>query len=235
MTIIGLLIGGILKGQELMLNARVMSTIAQVNSFNAGLIAFQDTYAGRPGDLPSATTRLPNCSPATGCANGDGNGFVGVQAGAWMDIDPALNSENTQFWKHLCASDIISGCNPGALTVAWGQTHPAGRFNGGYFAREGDWAFTVAPNGQSYELPNGLVLVMRAQIDGTWQDGNALAPRYAALIDRKMDDGFAVTGYVRSISVGWIAGCGHPSAGVNGPNGYQDSGSSDRCDMFFRF
>lgn len=64
MTIIGLLIGGILKGQELMQNARQNATIAQVKSYQAAVTLFRDTYASYPGDYPAALTTLVGCNAA---------------------------------------------------------------------------------------------------------------------------------------------------------------------------
>lgn len=61
MTIIGLLIGGILKGQELMQNARVTATVAQVKSYESATFTFIDKYSALPGDLVTASERLPGC------------------------------------------------------------------------------------------------------------------------------------------------------------------------------
>ncbi|HPD83403.1 MAG TPA: prepilin-type N-terminal cleavage/methylation domain-containing protein, partial [Alphaproteobacteria bacterium] len=49
MIIIGLLIGGILKGQELIANAAVTSTVAQVKGFEAAMSTFDDKYNAMPG------------------------------------------------------------------------------------------------------------------------------------------------------------------------------------------
>lgn len=62
MTIIGLLIGGILKGQEMIQNARVTATIAQVKAIEAATTTFRDAYNGMPGDLVRAGTRVPGCT-----------------------------------------------------------------------------------------------------------------------------------------------------------------------------
>src|ERR1700722_13648053 len=76
LTIIGLLIGGILKGQQLITNARVTAQMAQIQGIEAATTTFNDTYQGLPGDLSTALTRVPNCV-TLGCTNGDGNGIVG--------------------------------------------------------------------------------------------------------------------------------------------------------------
>ena len=49
MIIIGLLIAGVLKGQELIGNARVTATVAQIKGIDAATSTFKDTYSDLPG------------------------------------------------------------------------------------------------------------------------------------------------------------------------------------------
>ncbi|HMD55271.1 MAG TPA: prepilin-type N-terminal cleavage/methylation domain-containing protein, partial [Phycisphaerae bacterium] len=77
MIIIGLLIAGVLKGQALIANAQVTSTVAQVKAIEAATTTFKDTYNALPGDLGPAgvpALRLPNCAaaPCSTAGNGDG-------------------------------------------------------------------------------------------------------------------------------------------------------------------
>jgi len=83
MTIIGLLIGGILKGQELMENARVTATVAQIKSYEAAMTSFKDMYQSVPGDMLNAGTRLQGCPTVNACnattTNATtGDGIVGL-------------------------------------------------------------------------------------------------------------------------------------------------------------
>ena len=75
MIIIGLLIGGVLKGQELITNAQITATVAQVKSIDGATTTFKDMYNALPGDMLNPAGRLPNCAaaavaacPATGMA-----------------------------------------------------------------------------------------------------------------------------------------------------------------------
>src|SRR5579871_6137739 len=80
MTIIGLLIGGILKGQTLMQNARVTAEVAQVKGVSAAMTTFKDMYNAVPGDMTGAGTRLTGCPSAAACnpsAATAGDGIVG--------------------------------------------------------------------------------------------------------------------------------------------------------------
>ena len=75
MIIIGLLIGGVLKGQQLIENAKVTATISQIKGFQAALNSFRDTYSAMPGDMRNADDRLAGCEiAANNCDNGNGNG-----------------------------------------------------------------------------------------------------------------------------------------------------------------
>jgi hypothetical protein len=59
MIIIGLLIAGVLKGQQLIGNAKVTAQVAQVKAIDAATSTFKDMYAALPGDMLVPNTRLP--------------------------------------------------------------------------------------------------------------------------------------------------------------------------------
>jgi prepilin-type N-terminal cleavage/methylation domain-containing protein len=69
LVIIGLLLGGVLKGQGLIDSARVKNIIQQSTSLTAAVNAYQDKFHALPGDDVQATTHVPG---ATGNGNGDG-------------------------------------------------------------------------------------------------------------------------------------------------------------------
>ena len=68
LVIIGLLWGGVLKGQELITGARVRNLISQQDGIKAAFFGFQDRYLALPGDYRAADTSI-NCG-ATPCLNG---------------------------------------------------------------------------------------------------------------------------------------------------------------------
>src|SRR3954454_15940953 len=73
LVIIGLLLGGVLKGQELITGARVRNLISQQDGIKAAFFGFQDRYRALPGDYASASTNI-NCGSGVTCSNGNGNG-----------------------------------------------------------------------------------------------------------------------------------------------------------------
>jgi prepilin-type N-terminal cleavage/methylation domain-containing protein len=230
LMIIGLLIGGILKGQELIQNARIISVASQLNGYKAAVITFQDSYGAIPGDITNAQTRLANCTSGNNCSNGDGNGMVGASSHPWSDITNVIGSENTQFWKHLALANLIGGIDSSASAVAWGSSHPTNSLTRGFFAR--------------YSLPTGLapsytilgnVIVSRSDIDGVDHCPSlqcSTSPSVAARVDRKLDDGIATTGSLVAFSHGWANGCG-PEVNIGNSTGYTQSSTASTCDIVF--
>ena len=103
LVIIGLLIGGVLKGQEMITNAKVSKVENDFKGITAAILAYQDRYGVLPGDDPSARTRFPGTWVAAD--NGDGNGII---AGAW---DNTTNNalESRKIWKHLRGAGFLKG------------------------------------------------------------------------------------------------------------------------------
>ena len=240
MTIIGLLIGGILKGQELMENARVTSTIAQIRSYEAAVTTFRDTYSAFPGDMRNAATRLPGCAAAgTTCnasAGGDvlGDSLVGNPGGVNTN-QATTTSETVLFWSHLLMANLISGVTSDAALdstnaiIAFGETHPSSPTGGGFHAKHANGS-NLALSASGIQ-PSGLTIVLQNAVAADLSNTagvQALSPLRAAQIDRKMDDGKAGTGSV--------IGYGAATCSNGGPatDTYDESIDSDDCGLFFR-
>src|SRR5438094_8822899 len=70
LVIIGLLLGGILKGQEMITQAKIKNVINDFNGIAVAVTSYQDRYRALPGDDANATTRWTTQAPGKG--NGDG-------------------------------------------------------------------------------------------------------------------------------------------------------------------
>src|SRR5690348_18355681 len=66
LVIIGLLLGGILKGQEMITQAKIKNVINDFNGVTTAVTSYQDRYRALPGDDPNATTRWTTQAPASG-------------------------------------------------------------------------------------------------------------------------------------------------------------------------
>ncbi len=227
MTIIGLLTGGILKAQAMINNARITTTIAQVDSYKAALTMFRDKYGQLPGDMSLATTKLPNCNAANSCSNGDGNSEIGVPYIIWNSVDSAIDSENVQFWKHLAMSDLITGINISSGAREWGATHPVSKFDGGFHAMYAGPRYTPRHDNQ------GTMVVMKSSIAGTtrYSTRGAISAKHAGKIDRKMDDGKPFSGHMISISSLWSQGCNWDYADTSW---YDETVDQKNCESHFK-
>jgi prepilin-type N-terminal cleavage/methylation domain-containing protein len=107
LLIIGLLLGGVLKGQEMITQAKIKNIANDLNGIAAATYAYQDRYKKLPGDDDGAENRWTN--PAT--KKGDGNGAVGIATAGVIDCAQAANvdKENCRFWQHLRLAGLISG------------------------------------------------------------------------------------------------------------------------------
>src|SRR5436853_5542728 len=82
LVIIGLLLGGILKGQEMITQAKIKNIINDFNGVTVAVTSYQDRYRAIPGDDLNATTRWTTQNPSSG--NGDGKvaGLYNAHPGA---------------------------------------------------------------------------------------------------------------------------------------------------------
>jgi prepilin-type N-terminal cleavage/methylation domain-containing protein len=177
LVIIGLLLGGVLKGQELINAARVRNIASQLDGVKIAYLGFQDRYRAYPGDMPSATstTQIPGapvgCVTAPTCGNGK--------------IDP---NENLLVWSHLSKAGFISGSYTGTVdTGVVFQTptsadSPSNPFGG----------FLVLSNDNDY----GDTTATPAAVTNIKTGGN-IAVAMVAELDRKVDDGLPGQGTFR--------------------------------------
>ncbi len=94
LLIIGLLVGGVLKAQELLESSKLQASIKNIESYRLSAHLFQDRYGALPGDFSEATTYISST-----LKNGNGNGII-------------EGDEASQFWQHLVAAGFISGTGP---------------------------------------------------------------------------------------------------------------------------
>ena len=120
LVIVGLLIGGVLKGREMITNAKIKRIENDFAGVSAAIYAYQDRYGVLPGDDPSASTRFPGTWAASD--NGNGNGNI---SGGWGSTNNA--AESRKIWKHLRGAGLIAG--PVDTTTASYQ-QPSNSFGG---------------------------------------------------------------------------------------------------------
>jgi prepilin-type N-terminal cleavage/methylation domain-containing protein len=176
LVIIGLLLGGILKGQEMINQAKIKNLINDFNGITVAITSYQDRYRALPGDDQNATTRWTVQAPG----KGDGNGVIAGKYNA-NDVSgnggaPADGKESNLFWQHLRIAGFVSG-----LTTATGSGTPPFNAAGGLVGVESGVAGT-----------NGLGFT------STIICFSNLPEKIASAIDGQMDDGVPNSGTVRA-------------------------------------
>ena len=227
-TIIGILIGGVLKGQQLIDQARLAATINQVNNYRSALMIFKTTYNELPGDMRDPDARIVGCSGCVATETRDvkqGDGYI--NGGALGNSSPISNKdyEAVRYWLHLYKADMIAGVTDAALTdepIGIGTTHPATKIGGGFIVETAglpgdDYCGTSSYNviwgrDDGCQPMPGVVLMIHPldDLSNIYSSGNwvVMSPLEAASIDRKMDDGRPLTGQVRGASLNSdIRGC----------------------------
>ena len=111
LVIIGLLLGGVLKGQEMIENSRIKSVVADMRGVSAAYNSYVDRFRALPGDETNAV--MSTTRGWAGTAGGNGNGV--------LLITPAQTftngGEQAAFWRALRASGFAVG-NPALNGVA---------------------------------------------------------------------------------------------------------------------
>ncbi len=110
LVIIGLLIGGILKVQEMITNAKLKRIESDMAGLATAMFSYQDRYWRLPGDDNRASFRFAIYAPADP-VDGDGSGSID---GVWnitptLDVTAAATDETNLFFAHLRASGLIPG------------------------------------------------------------------------------------------------------------------------------
>lgn len=158
LVIIGLLLGGILKGQELITSARVRNLVSQIDGTKAAFFGFQDRYRALPGDFNLAATQVPNATQ-----NGNGDGQI-------------LGTESIALWDHLSHAGFINGTYVFNAVESDATTprNPYGAFMQVIF--DAVYQGTVAtPATARHNLKTGpnIPVDILAEIDRKIDDGNA--------------------------------------------------------------
>lgn len=168
LVIIGLLLGGVLKGQELITSARVRNLISQQDGVKAAYFGFLDRFRALPGDYSQAN---PNIANVAAGANGNNNGRIESIAGGGT-ID-----EHIAAWDHLSKAGFINGSYTYAVipeTNATTPTNPYARFLRLIY----DNAYGTGAPAVRHNL----------------KTGNQIPSDLLAEIDRKIDDGNPIGG-----------------------------------------
>ena len=180
LVIIGLIIAAVLKGQELIISARLKSTISDIDGIRAATNTFHDKYGALPGDYALAQTRIGTPAGITWASVGDGSGVIDGDG-----VGGAVGDESLLFWNELAAANMMTGVSPvGGGTL--GDGIPWAPIGGGFTLRN-----EAAVGKTSHWISVGSAAAT--------PPGVATAEQ-ALMLDEKADDGRPGTGSIRTVT-----------------------------------
>jgi len=169
LVIIGLLLGGVLKGQELINSAKAKAIANEFRNTATMIAAYQDRFRALPGDDKSASSHFSSAN------NGNGNGVID---GTWSSTEASTTgstpAESTYIWQHLRLANLAPGSSSTPSTGDWEPRNA----EGGRIGVQSAVPFTGM---------RGRIFVCQGNVSG----------RIAQQVDTAMDDGKANDGAVQ--------------------------------------
>ena len=199
LVIIGLLLGGVLKGQELITSSKAKALDNDKAGLQAAFVSYSDRYKTMAGDDSLVATRFtPDQCGGAACVPGDGGGTLNAAAGAaWNTWSAALAaaplptnaSEQLKVYQHLRAGGFLKAGEQNlafpALSVYSNPRNAAGTRIG------------VAPGGYV-----GQIQASQAQAFVFFE---SVPSSVAQALDSSVDDGFMNLGTYRAVNNGVAA------------------------------
>lgn len=220
LVIIGLIVGGVLVGRDLITSAAARSQISQIERFHQAVNTFRGKYGWMPGDIPSVTatgmgfdrSSATGCQyPVDGCGNGDG------KVGNFLSGDNNQFGEAHLFWLDLQRDHLTDYSTIAAVPdfntpySQVGDYLPASPLGGGMYVYV--WYGGVLNNYLSDPDVDGDGLnyysVSQVSAFQGYMGLNTSAVikvNTAYNIDKKIDDGLPQSGAVKAMYIAYLTG-----------------------------
>jgi prepilin-type N-terminal cleavage/methylation domain-containing protein len=176
LVIIGLLLGGILKGQEMITQAKIKNVIADMTGISAAMYGYQDRYRALPGDDKNAGARWT----IAGTGNGDG-----IINGTYLST--TAGDESFMFWDNLRRAGFVSGV---------GSDQPFNAVSGKMGVQTGNGP---APGGAVTGVLGTPGTPPTVPIPSLILCSANLPDKIAISVDSQTDDGLGTSGTVRGM------------------------------------
>lgn len=169
LVIVGLILGGIFKGQALVDNARVRSLSTEVAGIRTAWLSFQERYRSIPGDFSSASTQIDSAA-----VPGNGNGRIDD------------SQERAGVWQQLALAGFISGSFDGQQSAVGSATDlecgpntcPKNPFSGYYKISYSAQAADVDNPAHEIYTGNQIPVNILSQLDLQMDDGSPTSGRF---------------------------------------------------------
>jgi hypothetical protein len=177
-----LILGLVLQGQSLIASSRVRWVMTFGEKVQTAVFAFQDRYRVMPGDYANATQSIRGVS-----FNGNGNGRIEVNSDATSA--PLTPFESLLAWNHLSQAGFL------AESYTFDPDRPAVGLAANVWGGYADIAFD-----SNYGDPASAGTVVARH---NLKTGNYIPAVVLLEVDRKLDDGNALTGRFQFSNKAW--------------------------------
>jgi len=203
LVIIGLIVGGILTGRDLIAASQVRATISQIEGYNTAANTFYGKYGFLPGDIPDPTaSSFGFAARGSTRGEGDGNGILEGLGNPYYTASGIgqLGGETAMFWVDLSAAHLI----PESFTTASATaslpltTSPNLLFPPAKLGQSNYIAVGSNGSGLTGTWVSTAMNVFALQMYSNGATSTGLTVQQAYGIDRKIDDGFPLAGRVQA-------------------------------------
>ncbi len=255
--VIGLVIGGVIVGRDVMRNAELQSILVDMDTYKKAAQTFRDKYKALPGDMANAESiwgAAASCPPPPSAdhtegyesggvivsltCNGDGDSFIGGSDGTPQIIGTDYK-ESILLWQHLANAQLVKWGYTGAEAdspynnkLEPGFNIPASQVEGTGFTMF--FAFPTYGNANFNDTKYRHIIVYgapkpsaNANYSTHWQ---GILGNEALLLDMKADDGRPHTGNVQTFTNSFDTG-GSARCALAANAGYNTE--SDACPLIF--
>jgi len=194
LVIIGLIVGGVLVGQDLIKAAGIRATVQQIEKYNGAVNTFNGKYNGLPGDISTTNAAAFGLTQMNGAAGrGDNNGLID----GTVATPAAYSQEGCEFWVHLSQANLLDGsftqvCDAATpvlfIAASIPEVMPVARIQKGNYINVG------SASGLNFFMIGGITATTTL---GAVTSTVNLTPIEAYSMDTKMDDGAPLTGLVQ--------------------------------------
>lgn len=193
LVIIGLLLSGVLKGQELINSAKVKNIAADFKNIPVFIYGYQDKFRALPGDdatIGTGNTHVTGASPCSPAAVGKcavGNGIID---GAWNTH--AITDESYLFWQHVRLTGLAPGVTVIPGTPAIGDGYFPTNAVGGEIGIQSNVNFTTIATNAAGVAGTGMT--------GTYVIcSQGILGKFVRQLDITLDDGNTDSGSMRTL------------------------------------
>ena len=207
LVIVGLLLGGVLKGQELITSSKAKALDNDKTGLTAAFINYSDRYKALAGDDQNVVSRFTaNQCGGIACVPGDGNGVLAGTANAFTAAQTAAliagnTFENLKAWQHLRAAGLIGAGEQHPTVVGLSSASNPRNANGTRIAVQATGYF-------------GQIQASQAQV---FSELERIPANVAMALDSMVDDGFVNLGSYRGVDNG-AAATGGTTASAGTPS-----------------